>query len=805
MAYDLIGKNFIPPDVRAKVTGQAKYAEDFRADGMVFCRLLTSPMPHARVRNIDTSAAEKLPGVIGFLTADEVPAPESPYEPVLTNEPLYVGAPILAVAAESETAAEDAIDRIKLDLEPLPFVLDPLESLYPGGPNARSDGNAVNNIRADGPTSIKTHKWTAQDFALAGEERLPQGEPTRQYAYGDLEDAFARSKVVIEESFVVACHPHHSMEPRSAMAYWQNGKCYLHGSSQSQTFPMFTLAQLLGIEVKDLVFIAEYCGGGFGSKGSTYPILAVPAYLSKKLGLPVMMRISRAEEYYIGSARNGFQGHIKLGFAEDGRLLAGDLYTVQDNGPSNGFQDWYNAAEALSLVYQPEALRWRGVAVSTNTPWRSAQRGPGENQLALAVEPLFDRAANELGIDRVEIRRINASHNDSKVGEHLEPVTSSYQRETLEIGAKKFNWQERLKRHGQRKGSKVTAIGVGQAFHPAGFNGFDGLVLITPEGKLQIHTGVGNLGTFSHSATSRVAAEVLKCDWENCVIMRGDSRKHLPFNIGQFGSNTSFTMTRTNYVAARDAVDKLKEITAMDLGGEPGDYDIGGEKVFLKSDPTKHLTYAAVAQRAIELGGKFSGQEIPENLNPLTKMAVMGLAGSGLVGVAKDTLHKEGLVPTSTAGFIEIELDLETGKYEIIDYLGVADCGTIIHPQSLATQIKGGAVMGFGMACTERYVYDPQNGLPANIGFYTIKPASYLDVPAQMDWDAVNKPDPQNPVGAKGVGEPPMGAGGSALLCAISEALGGHYFLRNPVTPDMIVNAAAGRPQSHKPLQVHTQ
>jgi len=135
----------------------------------------------------------------------------------------------------------------------------------------------------------------------------------------------------------------------------------------------------------------------------------------------------------------------------------------------------------------------------------------------------------------------------------------------------------------------------------------------------------------------------------------------------------------------------------------------------------------------------------------------------------------------------------------------VADCGTIIHPQSLATQIKGGAVMGFGMACTERYVYDPQNGLPANIGFYTIKPASYLDVPAQMDWDAVNKPDPQNPVGAKGVGEPPMGAGGSALLCAISEALGGHYFLRNPVTPDMIVNAAAGRPQSHKPLQVHTQ
>ena len=254
----------------------------------------------------------------------------------------------------------------------------------------------------------------------------------------------------------------------------------------------------------------------------------------------------------------------------------------------------------------------------------------------------------------------------------------------------------------------MTAIGVGQAFHPAGFNGFDGLVVITPQGRLNIHSGVGNLGTYSHSATSRVAAEVLKCNWENCEIKRGDSRKHLPFNIGQFGSNTSFTMTRTNYVAAMDAVAKLKAIAAMDLGGSFDDYDIGEEKVFLTSDPAKYLTYAAAAQRAIELGGKFSGKEMPENLNPLTKAAVAGLAGTGLIGVAKDMLHKEGMVPAIAIGFIEIELDTETGKYEIIDYMGVADCGTVIHPQSLATQIKGGAVMGFGMACTERFVYDPK-------------------------------------------------------------------------------------------------
>ena len=805
MAYTLLGKNFTPPDVRAKVTGQGKYAEDFRAEGMVFCRLLTSPMPHAKVRNIDTTDAMKIPDVVGILTADDLPPVQAPDEPILTNEPLYVGAPILAVAAESETIAEDAIEKIKLDLEPLPFVLDPLHSLYPGGPNARGDINAVVVTNPLAPPEIKTHKWTARDFADSSEGRLPTGEPLVQWSYGDIDAGFAKAKVVIDESFVVACHSHHSMEPRSAMAYWQNGKCYLHGSSQSQSFNMFGLAKLIGIPPTNLVFIAEYCGGGFGSKASAYSIMVVPAYMSKKVGRPVMMRISRAEEYYVGSARNGFQGNIKMGFAADGRMVAADLYIVQDNGPSKGFPDWGGAAEALSLLYQPESMRSRSVAIFTNTPMRSAQRGPGQNQLALTVEPLLDKAANELGIDKVAIRKINAADKDAKVGGHRESVTSAYQREALDNGMKKFNWDERIKRHGQRKGPKVTAIGVGQAFHTGGFNGFDGLVVITPEGKLNIHTGVGNLGTYSHSATSRVAAEVLKCSWENCEIKRGDSRKHLPFNIGQFGSNTSFTMTRTNYVAAMDAVTKLKEIAAMDLGGPADDYDIGEEKVFLKSNPAKHLTYATAAKRAIELGGKFTGKDIPENLNPLTKGAVVGLAGTGLIGVAKDTLHREGLIPAIAIGFIEIELDTETGKHEIIDYIGVADCGTVIHPQSLATQIKGGAVMGFGMACTERFVYDPKNGLPANVGLYQAKPPSYLDVPLTMDWDAVDLPDSQNPVGAKGIGEPVMGSAGAALLCAISDALDGHYFKRTPVTPDMIVNAAAGRPQSHKPLQVHTQ
>ena len=797
MAYQLIGKDFMPPDVAAKVTGKAKYAEDFRAEGMVFCRLLLSTMPHARVRNIDVSEAMKIKGVVGILTADDVPEQNAPNNPILTNNPHYVGDPILAVAALDEQTAQDAIDKIAIDYEPLPFTLDPLESLYPGGTNAREEGNIRN--RRSGSETIK---WTAGDFVE--KDVCPTGKPATEWSYGEVNQGFENAKLIVDESFVTANNPHHSMEPRSCMALWQNGKCFVYGATQSQSRPTRDLARLLQMETEDLVYIAEYCGGGFGSKGTAYPVMAIPPLMSKKVGRPVMMRISRVEEYFIGSARHGFQGRIKIGFRDNGRISALDMYVIQENGAYRGGGDWTAAGDAVSLVYTPEAMRFRGIPVYTNTPIRGAQRGPGQNQIACVVEPLLDKAAEELDLDQLAIRRINAPDNDSKYGRRQGPVTSVYMREALDKGGKAFDWAGKKQKSRQRNGSKIIGVGIGQAYHSAGSSKFDGLVRLTPEGKLHIHSGVGNLGTFSHSATSRVAAEVLTCKWENCVIERGDSRRHLPWNHAQWGSNTSFTMTRTNYVAAMDAKNKLLEIAAMDLGGSPGDYDLADERVVHKTDKSKSMGFADAAKRAIELGGKYDGHETPEDINDMTKASVTALAGTGLIGVAKDNLKHEGVVPAMAVGFIEIELDLETGKYEILDYVGVAECGTVLHPQGLETQIKGGAVMGFGLAALERYVYDPQNGLPANMGLYQCKPPSYLDVPSEMKTEVVDIADPQNPVGAKGIGEPVQGCAAAALLCAISDALGGYYFNRMPVTTDHIVNAAAGREQSYKALQVNT-
>ncbi|MEK9947168.1 MAG: xanthine dehydrogenase family protein molybdopterin-binding subunit [Alphaproteobacteria bacterium] len=802
MAYKLLGKNFTPPDLEAKVTGSAKYAEDFRADGMAHVKLVTSKMPNGIVKNIDLSKAKAVPGFLAALTANDIKQPGPVGLPILTNEPRYFGAPIVAIAAETEQAAADAVEAVKVDMELLPFVIDPLESLKPDGPNALPGGNVASR-----GIDLQSVKWSGKDFALAGDDMLPQGQPVVDWSFGDLEAGFSNAKVVVEESFVHATNAHHALEPRSAAAYWANGKCHVWGSTQSTSFAQPGLAKLIGIAPTDLIFVAEYCGGGFGGKATAYPLMALPALMSKKMsGRPCLLRVSRAEEYDNGMARSGFQGYAKLGFGANGRLLAADLYVIQDVGPTSGFWDYGNVANSLAIVFQPESMRFRSVPVLTNTTPKGAQRGPGENQASNMLEPLIDKAARQLGLDRVSIRTVNAPGTGrvAKYGKDQKPVTSAFLRDALELGAQRFGWADRVKKSGRKNGSKVRGVGVGSAYHTAGYAGFDGLVRITPDGILHVHTGVGNLGTFSYASTSRVAAEVLGYSWDRVVIERGGTLKHIPFNIGQFGSNTTFTMGRTNYAAAMDAVQKLKEVAADALGGVADDYEIRDEVVVNKADQSKQMSFAKAASRAVVLGGKYDGHVLDEDLNPFTKGAAAAVAGTGLIGVAKDKEPLTAVVPAMAAGFAEVEVDTETGKVEILDYFGVADCGTVMHPQGLAAQIRGGAIMGFGLAQTERHVYDPEYGRPNARSLYLAKPPSYLDVPKTMGWAAVDAADPQHPVGSKGIGEPLQGAASSALINAISDALGGYLFNRTPVVTDMIVNAASGRKPSHKPLATNT-
>ncbi len=806
MAERLIGVDYTPPDLLAKVTGRARYAEDFRADGMLFCKLLLSPMPHARVVRIDTTAALAVPGVRAVLTADDLPPSARGDIPVLTNEPAFEGEPILAVAAVDEGAAADAIEAIELELEPLPFVVDPLESLRPGSPNARLEGN----VMARGPegSEFATVKWTAQDFAGAGEGQLPVGEATEEWAHGDLDAGFADAALVLDETFVVQATSHQTMETRSAMAYWQNGRLYLHASTQSHQRTAAVVAPWMGIDPADVVFISEYTGGGFGSKGIAAQSMVIPALLARTTGMPVMMRISREEEHYIGHARTNMTGRARVGFRADGRITALDLFILQDNGARGERGDHRSAGTAVSLLYQPAAMRWRAINVFTNTPTRLFQRSPGEMQGIAIVEQAVTKAARQLGIDQVEMRRVNAPAGKARFGP-ADPdgqrryVTSAFVQEALDEGAQRFNWAERRARSGQRVGSKVRGVGVAVGTHSAGSTGHDGLLTIRPDGRLYVQSGVGNLGTHALFDLARVAAELLAMPWDKVEVAWGDSRRSVPYSCLSVGSQTAHAMSRASHAAAMDARRKLQEIAAMELGGAPDDYELDNERVFQRANQARGLAYAAVARRAIELGGRYDGHVLPDDINPWTVTAATALAGLGLMGVARDAYPRDGATYSFVAGFAEVEVDLETGKPVLIDYLGMADVGTVINPRSLAGQIDGGSCLGIGHALVQKWAYDTHYGLPLAKRFHHNKPLTILDIPDTLDSGAVELPDPETPVGARGVGEPPVGAGYGAVMNAIAAAVGEDSFRRAPVTPDILLMTLEHGRRMHDPLKAH--
>jgi CO/xanthine dehydrogenase Mo-binding subunit len=811
MKHTLVGKNYTTPDHLAKVTGKAKYAEDYRADGMLFCKLLLSPMPHARVKRIDTRAALAMPGVKAILTADDLPAPADSVtdlgqvikadllgERGLTMEPVYQGEPILAVAAVDEYTAAEAIEKIRIDFEPLPFVIDPLESLRPGGPNARTQGNVwmrpapPPNAPPGPPPPLQRGvlKWTEEDFAQAKEGQLPMGKATDEWKVGDVDAGMKSAALVLDESFVTPNVSHECLETRSTMAYWQNGKVYIHTGTQStfQTGP--AIARWLSIDPKDVVFISEYTGGGFGSKITGGVSLIIPALISKKTNAPVMMRISREEEHFIGRARPSLQGRMKVGFSKEGRIVALDMFVICDNGPYEQMFDAAGAGMIVSLLYQPLAMRWRGMTVLTNTPPRSAQSAPGGMQGITLMEPVLAKAARKLGIDQVAIRRLNAPEGKAEFGAAFGGrrghTTSCFLKEALDRGAKEFNWDERKARSPKRNGSKVRGLGVAMSTFVAGSTGYDGLIVLKPDGRLYIQSGVGNHGTESLSDSHRVSAEVLGIPWEKCELTWGNTSKNLPFTCASGGSQTTHAMTRAAHAAGMDAKRKLQQIAAKDLGGKPDDYEVANERVFRRGGGAG-MSLARAAQRAIQLGGVYDGHELPKDINKATAASATALAGQGLMGVAKDTYPHDGSSFSFVASFAEVEVDLETGKFHILDFLAYADAGTVVHPAAFGGQVLGRSMLGIGHAIGQKWVYDQHYGLPLAKRFHHTKPPTILDAPAKMQWAALDIPDPETPVGARGIGEPPVGGGCSAILNAISDAVGDDVFRRAPVTADTIL------------------
>jgi CO/xanthine dehydrogenase Mo-binding subunit len=902
----LIGQNYTTPDIVAKVTGKAKYAEDYRIEGMLFAKLLVSPMPHARIKRIDTTAAMAMPGVKAILRAEDMPGAavgatlgegvqaSAQAERGLTDEPLYQGEPILAIAAVDELTAALAIEAIDIEFEPLPFVVDPVESLRPGSPNARHQGNVwtrpaappaapgargpansaaganaatgaaagaaagtttpaaaaprpaaaagaapAGEARASAPGAapvagaapaaaaaagrgrggrgaaagapappvIAEWKWTADDFTKAEPGQLPLGKATDEWAYGNIEDGFKKAALVLDETFMTQSTGHQPLETRTAMAYWQNGKCYLHGSTQSTVQTVAAFARWAGITPDKVVMISEFTGGGFGSKIPGAISMAIPALLSKKANAPVMMRITREDEHFIGRARPGILARVKIGFTKEGRITAVDMYAICDNGPYDAQGDGRSAGTTSSLAYQPEAMRWRGLTVLTNTPPKTSQRAPGGMQGVGIFEPILTKAATKLGIDQVELRMINAPAGKAPFGPALPNgkqayVTSAFVKEALTRGREEFKWDEKKAAYsGKRQGTKARGIGVAVSPFSGGSIGFDGLFIIKPDGRIQFQSGIGNHGTHSVFDVHRQAAQMLGQPWELCDVVFGNTGKNLPWTSISAGSQTAHAMTRAAHAAATDAIKKLQEVAAKAHGGSPDAYKVAGGKV---TGPGGTMTFAQAAQKAIEYGGKYDGHELPEDINNFTKTSAKNLVGLGLMAVAKDAYPRDGQSQSYVAGFAEVEVDTETGVVKVIDYLAVGDVGTVVNPRSLKGQLFGGSMLGLGHAKTQRWAYDQEYGVALARRFYQNKPPTILDAPLNYNGMGLDIPDPETPTGVRGVGEPPVGAAYGAIMNAIADAVGDEIFRRSPVSADIILNALEnGGKRTHEPLTAH--
>jgi CO/xanthine dehydrogenase Mo-binding subunit len=817
----LVGHNYTTPDLVAKVTGKAKYAEDYRVEGMLFAKLLVSPMPHARVSRLDTRAAEAIPGVKAILTVDDLPAvveganlgegiiASTLSERGLTNEPLYVGEPVIAVAAVDEATAAAAIEAIEIEFEALPFVVDPIETLRPGSPNARTQGNvwvrpapappAQPGAAPAAPAGPKVQelKWTDADFAAAEDGKLPLGKHTDEWVVGDLDTGFKQADLVLDETFVGNNTSHQPLETRTAMAYWQNGKLYMHCSTQSVMRTVNAVARWVGIEPANVVIISEYTGGGFGSKGSSSVFTAVAALLSKKANAPVMMRISREEEHNIGRARPAMHSRVKIGFRKDGRVTAIDGFVVVDNGPYDVVSDSRSAGDHISLCYQPLAMRWRTLTVLTNTPPRGAQRAPGGLQGNALMAPIMAKAARKLGIDELAIHRINAPEGKAKFGAlnargSQGYTTSAFLKNALDKGAELFKWEERKRdeRQAQRHEGARPRRG-GQRI----LGRLDGLRWPARDQAGRPRDDPVGYRQPRHRVDLRLPPRRRGNSRRPVGAGRRDLGQHLEERPQHLRPGRQPDDARDDARRARGG-DRCEEEASgargKELGGNPDSYQLTNGRHLRRRPHDDARAGGAEGDRARR---QVRRPPTTGRRQRLHEAVGDGARGPGADGRGARQLRPRRRVEVLVAGFAEVEVDVETGVYRVLDFLAVADVGTVIHPRNLGGQILGGVMLGFGHAHAQHWVFDQQYGVAVARRFYQTKPPTILDAPAHMQWAAVEEPDPETPVGARGIGEAPVGAGFGAVVNAIAAAVGDEVFKRAPVTADKILLALEnGRP-----------
>ncbi|MCX6355689.1 MAG: molybdopterin-dependent oxidoreductase [Candidatus Aureabacteria bacterium] len=749
-AYKYIGKRITRIDARPKVDGSLKYPSDLYVKGMIWGRVLRAKYPHALIRAIDTSAAEKLPGVVMVLTHKDIKGInrfgiERQDQPVLCEDRVrYVGDAVALVGAETKEVAEKALELIKVDYEPLPLLIDPREALKEDSIKLHEKGNIVHELH---------------------------------FTRGDIGSGFAGADVIVENTYTMQMMDHAFLETEAGLASVdKDGLLTVQSCGQYAFRDVTQIARALNYPEEQIRMIEPYTGGAFGGKDEiTVQILL--ALLALKTQRPCKIWFSREEHFISCTHRHPVEIRMKTGVTKEGKLVAHEVWVLQDGGAYATL-----SGPVLCLViehccgpYLIPNLKVDGWAVYTNNGMSGAFRGFGATQAHLAMESQMNILAERIGMDPLSLRAKNVIRRGDTFGIGEEMIMDFGVDQSLEKAMKHPVWtdRERIKREGSSGGrgdrGKKRGIGVACCFQGSGLGkGLPDYAATTLElnkdGTVTLFQGTIEIGQGSYTGITQIAAEILDLPPEKIRFVGADTKRTLDSGTTT-ASRVIYAAGQATLLAAKNFVEMLKG-EASKIVKSPPETLLVEEGNVLNRSGRKTVSYREIASSLKE---------------PLRAEGVFHIP-------VADREFSMGLPHTvfcSNTQIVVLDVDTLTGEVEVKKVIAVPDCGTVINPINVEGQSEGGIVMGMGYALYERNVIE--NGYFKNTGLSTyILPTSW-EVP-EIETCAVEVPEETGPFGARSVAEVVTTPTAPAILNALYDAIG-IRFTDLPVTPEKIIDA----------------
>jgi carbon-monoxide dehydrogenase large subunit len=734
----LIGKSVRRVEDPVLVTGQGRYVDDIELPGMLYLALLRSPYPHARIISINTGRAQAMPGVVAVVTGNDisgqvaipaavmVPGQKIPPHPVLARGVVHApGVPVAAVVAQSRALAQDAAYAIEVEYEPLPAVVNAEQALEPGAPVAREELDS--NI-----CFIATKKG------------------------GDVNRAFAQAEHVCRVHIVSPRQVALAIEPRGAVScpepMGQGVTLWL--STQAPHRVRADLAVALGFPEHRIRVIAPDVGGGFGSKGPLYREYVLACHLALKLGRPVKWIATRSEDFVTTTHGRDQAMTSELALKRDGTMLGLKVRVVANMGAYLYSSTAGPPQRMMGMApgcYQIQNCHVEVVGVFTNTVSTGPYRGAGRPEAVLNIERLVDKAAHELGIDRLEIRRKNFIRPDQfpyRTGVGVEYDSGDYEK-SLDEALKLSEYEKLMRaRDEARARGELAGVGVSTFVEPSGGAGFEsGTIRVERGGEITVLSGSSAHGQGHETVFAQIVAEKMRVSIDQVVVRHGDTLA-VQQGVGTFGSRSAVTGGGAATAAAERVIEKARRIAAHLMEAAPEDMVQADGGFAVAGVPERKITWRQVAAAA-------HGGQLPPGVEPALQETVFY------------DPRREAWGFGAHVAFVRI--DRATGKPAIEKLVLVDDCGVIINPMIVEGQIHGGVAQGLGEALREQMIFGAEGQvLTGSLMNYAIMRAG--DMPPLILGETVT-PNPFNPLGVKGVGEAGTNGAPPAVANAVMDAL----------------------------------